>query len=68
VTEAKAIHLALGDAADNIPVSDTKGLHAHALGATGAIEAAICALALQRGWLPPTKVVMVNASRPPNLN
>ena len=28
--------------------------HAHALGASGAIEAAICALAIDRGWLPPT--------------
>ncbi len=54
VTEAKAIHLALGTAAERIPVSGTKGLHGHALGATGAIEAGICALAIQRGWLPPT--------------
>ena len=54
VTEAKAIRIALGAAAERIPVSGTKGLHAHALGATGAIEAGICALAIQRGWLPPT--------------
>lgn len=54
VTEARAIRLALGDAADDIAVSGTKGLHAHALGATGAIEAGICALALNCGWLPPT--------------
>ena len=53
-TECRAIRLALGDRADRISVSGTKGLHAHALGATGAMETAICALALQRGHLPGT--------------
>lgn len=53
-TECKAIRLALGDHAEHVPVSGTKGLHAHALGATGAIETAICALALERGHLPGT--------------
>ena len=53
-TECKAIRLALGAHADRVAVSGTKGLHAHALGATGAIEAAICALALERGHLPGT--------------
>ncbi len=53
-TECKAIRLALGDHADRVAVSGTKGLHAHALGATGAIETAICALALARGHLPGT--------------
>jgi 3-oxoacyl-[acyl-carrier-protein] synthase II len=53
-TECRAIRLALGDQADNISVSGTKGLHGHALGATGAMEVAICALSLQRGHLPGT--------------
>lgn len=53
-TECRAIRLALGEQADNISVSATKGLHGHALGATGAMEVAICALALQRGHLPGT--------------
>jgi 3-oxoacyl-[acyl-carrier-protein] synthase II len=53
-TECKAIRIALGDHADRVSVSGTKGLHGHALGATGAMEAAICALALQRGHLPGT--------------
>ena len=35
-------------------VSGTKGYYGHALGASGAIEAAICALAMKRGWLPPS--------------
>ena len=37
-----------------VPLSGTKGYYGHALGASGAIEAAICALAARRGWLPPT--------------
>jgi 3-oxoacyl-[acyl-carrier-protein] synthase II len=53
-TECKAIRIALGDHADRVAVSGTNGLHGHALGATGAIEAAICALAFQRGHLPGT--------------
>lgn len=53
-TECRAIRIALGDHADRIAVSGTKGLHGHALGATGAMETAICAMALQRGHLPGT--------------
>ena len=52
--ESMAIKLALGAHALRIPVSGTKGYYGHALGASGAIEAAICALAIQREWLPPT--------------
>ena len=53
-TECRAIRQALGSHAEHVAVSGTKGHHAHALGATGAIEAAICALALERGHLPGT--------------
>ncbi len=53
-TETIAIRQVLGDHAYRIPVSGTKGYYGHALGASGAIEAAICALALDREWLPPT--------------
>jgi 3-oxoacyl-[acyl-carrier-protein] synthase II len=49
--EALAIRRVLGD---TVPVSGTKGLYGHPLGASGAVEAAITALALDRGWLPPT--------------
>ncbi len=52
--EALAIRLAFGDHAARLAVSGTKGLYGHPLGASGAIEAAITALALDRGWLPPT--------------
>ncbi len=53
-TETAAIKKVLGDHAYNIPVSGTKGYYGHALGASGAIETAICALALEHEWLPPT--------------
>jgi len=53
-TESAAIRAAMGDAAESIPVSGTKGYHGHALGATGAWEAAISLLALRDGWLPPS--------------
>ena len=49
-----AIKQVFGDHAYKLAVSGTKGYYGHALGASGAIEAAICALALSRGWLPPT--------------
>jgi 3-oxoacyl-[acyl-carrier-protein] synthase II len=52
--EARAIRRAFGDRAARLAVSGTKGLYGHPLGASGAIEAAITALALDRGWLPPT--------------
>jgi 3-oxoacyl-[acyl-carrier-protein] synthase II len=52
--ETKAIKTALGERAYRVPVSGTKGYYGHPLGASGAIEAAITALTIQRGWLPPT--------------
>jgi len=53
-TETLAIRQALGRQAEKTPVSGTKGYYGHALGASGAIEAAICALGLRRRWLPPS--------------
>ena len=54
LAEARAIRVAFGDLADRIPVSGTKGLYGHALGASGAFEAAITAMALDREILPGT--------------
>jgi 3-oxoacyl-[acyl-carrier-protein] synthase II len=53
-TETRAIKTVFGDHAWSIPISASKPFHAHALGASGAIEAALCCLALQHAWLPPT--------------
>jgi 3-oxoacyl-[acyl-carrier-protein] synthase II len=53
-TEAMAIKQVFGDHAKRMPVSGTKAYTGHPLGATGAIEAAICALAIDRKWMPPT--------------
>ncbi len=52
IAEARAIALALGPRAATVPVSGTKALYGHPLGASGAIEAAICALAIRDGWAP----------------
>ena len=52
IAEARAIALALGERAATVPVSGTKALYGHPLGASGAIEAAICALAVRDGWVP----------------
>lgn len=59
-TETTAIKRVFGDHAYRLSVSGTKGYYGHALGASGAIEVAICALALERRWLPPT----LNLERP----
>ena len=53
-TETRAIRSVFGDHAPKLQVSSTKAYYGHALGASGAMEVAICALALQRDWLPPT--------------
>jgi 3-oxoacyl-[acyl-carrier-protein] synthase II len=54
-TEMQALRLALGEeAAARVAVSATKSMHGHCMGATGALEAAITALALREGLVPPT--------------
>jgi nodulation protein E len=53
-TEAAAIHQLFGVHAASIPVSSTKSLHGHSIGATGAIEALATILALHHGRLPVT--------------
>ena len=53
-TETMALKQVFGSHAARVAVSGTKAFTAHPLGATGAIEAAICALAIDQGWLPPT--------------
>jgi 3-oxoacyl-[acyl-carrier-protein] synthase II len=53
-TESLAFRQVFGGHAAALAVSGTKGYYGHPLGASGAIEAAITVLALERGWLPPT--------------
>lgn len=53
-TETLAIKNVFGEHAHSLSLSGTKGYYGHALGASGAIEAAICSLALKNEWLPPT--------------
>jgi len=53
-TETAAIKHVFGDHAAKLQVSGTKAYYGHALGASGAFELAISALALKHKWLPPT--------------
>lgn len=52
--ETVAIKRAFGEHASKVPVSSTKSMIGHTLGAAGAIEALICILAMRDGVLPPT--------------
>jgi nodulation protein E len=52
ITEAKAVREVFGGR--RVPISSTKSMHGHALGAAGALEAVATVLALQKGVLPPT--------------
>jgi 3-oxoacyl-[acyl-carrier-protein] synthase II len=53
-SETAAIKTVFGEQAYNIPISSTKSMTGHLLGASGAIEALICTQVLQQGILPPT--------------
>ena len=52
--ETVAIKKVFGDYAKNVPISSTKSMTGHLLGAAGAIEAIVCIKALQEGFIPPT--------------
>lgn len=52
--ETAAIKGVFGEKAYEIPISSTKSMTGHLLGAAGAIEAIICAKALEEGFVPPT--------------
>lgn len=53
-TETAAIKEVFGEQAYAIPVSSTKSMHGHLLGAAGALEFAIAVISLESGLLPPT--------------
>ncbi len=52
--ETKAIKMALGEDAFRVPISSSKSMTGHLLGAGGALEAAICIMAMRDGLIPPT--------------
>jgi 3-oxoacyl-[acyl-carrier-protein] synthase II len=53
-TETLAVKLAMGEQAYRIPISSTKSMIGHLLGAAGAVEAVICVKALEEGFIPAT--------------
>ena len=52
--ETMAIKTVFGDYAHRVPISSTKSMTGHLIGAAGAIEAAICTMVIQHGIIPPT--------------
>jgi 3-oxoacyl-[acyl-carrier-protein] synthase II len=52
--ETKAIKTLFGDYAYKLPISSTKSMIGHSIGAAGAIEAVVCCLSIQDGIIPPT--------------
>jgi len=54
VAETRAWHAALGTHAGSVPVSSTKSMTGHLMGASGALEAVVAVMALYDGFAPPT--------------
>ncbi len=54
LSETKAVKAAFGNLAYKIPISSTKSMTGHMMGATGALEAIFCVQAIREGLLPPT--------------
>lgn len=54
LAETLALKAALGEAAYRIPISSTKSMTGHMMGATGAVEAVLCVEAIRSGTIPPT--------------
>lgn len=54
ISETRAIKSAFGKLAYNIPVSSTKSMTGHMMGATGALEATFCVQAVRNNVIPPT--------------
>jgi len=52
--ETQAIKKLFGERAYNIPISSTKSMIGHAMGASGSLEAIVCALTIHNGWIHPT--------------
>ena len=54
VLETQAIRRVFGKHADKLSVSSTKSMHAHCMGASGALELIACVMAVREGIVPPT--------------
>lgn len=54
ICETKAVKHAFGEQAYKIPISSTKSMTGHLLGAAGGVEMAVCALSIKHGIIPPT--------------
>src|SRR5881394_767321 len=54
VAETRAIKTVFGDRAKTVSISSTKSMTGHLLGGAGAVEMAVCALAIRDGVIPPT--------------
>jgi 3-oxoacyl-[acyl-carrier-protein] synthase II len=54
IAETRAIRAVFGEHADGLPVSSTKSMLGHSLGASAAIEAGVCVLAMRDSLIPPT--------------
>ena len=52
--ETKAIKMVFGNKAYKIPISSTKSMTGHLMGAAGAVELIVCLLAINKGVIPPT--------------
>ncbi len=52
--ETLAVKRAFGEVAARVPMSSVKSMLGHTMGAASALEAAVCCLAIDEGWLPPT--------------
>ncbi len=77
--ETAAIKTVFGEEAYNVPISSTKSMHGHLLGAVGVLEALICLKSMETGLLPPTinyetpdpncdLDYIPNTARPANIN
>lgn len=54
LAETRAVKAVFGDLAKDLPVSSTKSMMGHLLGAAGAVETIVCTLAIKHGVVPPT--------------